>query len=583
MNRTYLKEKIGNPELFTGRRQELAFFLTWIQGIKKEISHSTAILSRRKTGKTALLQRLYNVTFERNDGVIPFYYEVKEGKRWALEFCLDFFMAFITQYIAFKTRNPAYINPPKRNLSSIKTTASDEGLHYIVDVIEGIENFAAHGQIDLLWQAVREAPMAMATRRNEYIVQIIDEFQYLNSEICRDKTGTHVIEDFAAGYMSTAEYRNAPLLISGSWIGWLRYLLLTMLPSRFRQHDLENMPEDETLEMVYKYSQMYDVPIEEDVAYAMTQVCEGNPFYVSALFHSPCRSKNFTSQEGLVATLEYETLNMRGHIRLVWMEYLSKIFRTVNENNAKNIVLYLSKNRDRQVGRDELLNTLQLDMTDFELEQKLHALVKSDIIEQGSTNFDYQGVPDNIFDKVFRGMYQKDIQTFDPQEITSAYRTLYQCAKADYKQLLGRYNQTKGLFAEFAIINQLRLHAFRNQARFQAITRNLPKDFEFVEYDHVWSYKTARADKGDIQIDLFARAEHQDAYTLIGEVKNRDTRAFSVTEAVDFVKKADTLKRWEEVERAVLFVFSRHGFTSDAIDYFEQHQIAYSDDEGWLG
>ena len=72
--RVYLKEKIGNPDLFTGRKKELAFFQKWIEGTKKEISKSTAILSRRKTGKTAILQRLYNLTFERNDGVIPFYW-----------------------------------------------------------------------------------------------------------------------------------------------------------------------------------------------------------------------------------------------------------------------------------------------------------------------------------------------------------------------------------------------------------------------------------------------------------------------------------------------------------------------------
>ena len=78
----YLKEKIGNPDLFTGRKKELAFFLKWIEGIKKEISKSTAILSRRKTGKTALLQRLFNLTFEHNDGVIPFYYEVLEQPIW---------------------------------------------------------------------------------------------------------------------------------------------------------------------------------------------------------------------------------------------------------------------------------------------------------------------------------------------------------------------------------------------------------------------------------------------------------------------------------------------------------------------
>ncbi len=50
----YLKERIGKPELFTGRKRELASFLKWIDGIKEEISKSTAILSRRKTLKEVL-------------------------------------------------------------------------------------------------------------------------------------------------------------------------------------------------------------------------------------------------------------------------------------------------------------------------------------------------------------------------------------------------------------------------------------------------------------------------------------------------------------------------------------------------
>ncbi|GAK54818.1 hypothetical protein U27_01648 [Candidatus Vecturithrix granuli] len=118
MMRIYLKEKIGNPDMFTGCKKELAFFLKWIEGIKKEISMSTVILSRRKTGKTALLQRLYNLTFEQNDGVIPFYYEVRKGKQWAVEFCRDFYLTFLYQYIAITMRKAEYAivvcNPARR-------------------------------------------------------------------------------------------------------------------------------------------------------------------------------------------------------------------------------------------------------------------------------------------------------------------------------------------------------------------------------------------------------------------------------------------------------------------------------------
>ncbi|MCP4688790.1 MAG: hypothetical protein GY859_12115, partial [Desulfobacterales bacterium] len=96
--RIYMKEKVGPPDLFTGRKKELAKYLDWIDRIKREISKSIAILSRRKTGKTALMQRLYNLTFHNNDGVVPFYYELSEGKIWAIDFCKDFFLTFIFQY-----------------------------------------------------------------------------------------------------------------------------------------------------------------------------------------------------------------------------------------------------------------------------------------------------------------------------------------------------------------------------------------------------------------------------------------------------------------------------------------------------
>ncbi|GAK53200.1 hypothetical protein U14_04461 [Candidatus Moduliflexus flocculans] len=582
--RIYLKEKIGNPELFTGRKEDLAFFQKWIAGIKKEISKSMAILSRRKTGKTALMQRLYNLTFEQNDGVIPFYYEMKEGQRWGVDFCRDFYLTFIWQYLAFKTRRVEYLYVPSEerlNLAAASAAAQRDGLGYLANAVASMAQLFDEAGLDTIWLAVRDAPFTLATSQREFIVQMFDEFQYLNSEIYRDQACQHLASNFAGGYMSTAEYRNAPLLVSGSWIGWLRGMLHTLLPSRFRQYELENIPEDEALEMVFRYSQIMDVPVSEDVAYALAKASEGNPFYISSLFESPCKAKDFTTQEGLLNTLEYETLNERGQIRSVWMEYLYKVFYKVNEVNAKNMLLYLSKHQDREISRKELLDALHLPMTESELEQKLRALLKSDLIEQGRSNFYYRGVQDNIFDKVFRGMYADDIQAFDPQEITNEYKALYAQAKQEYQALLGRYNQTKGLFAEFAIINHLRLRAHREQERFRAMIRNLPEDFAFVEYESVWSYKTARPDKNDIAIDLFARAG-EDAYSIIGEVKNRDTTAFSKEETLEFIRKVQILQERESVGKALLFVFSRHGFTADALTEFQASGIAYSDDERWL-
>ena len=581
----YLKEKIGNPDLFIGRKKELAKYLRWIGDIKKEISSSMAILSRRKTGKTALLQRLYNLTFHKNDGVIPFYYEVREGKKWAIDFCKDFYLTFIYQYIAFKTRKPEYLavsEADKSDFSKAIEIVRKEGLDYLEDSLRGIESEIRRESPDYLWMLVREAPLNLATRRNEFIIQIIDEFQFLNSEIYRDRETILRIDDFAAGYLSTAEYKNAPLLVSGSWVGWLMHDLTMMLPGRFILDELENMPADEAAETIFRYSQLFGIPVTEETAYMIAELSEGNPFYISSLFKSQCPDKDLSAEEGLLHILEFETLDKRGIIRNTWMEYVNSAFSKVNEKYAKHIVLYLSRHRDRQVTRKELRDRLVPDMDDDKLEKKLKALAKSDIINQGQTNFDYQGVRDNIFNKVFRGVYQKEIEAFDVKEITREYRQMLGEYKKRYWKLLGKLSQVKGAYAEFLIINQLRYKTRQSNARFRSATENLPHDFQFAEYESVWCYHAFPLHKRELKIDIFARAGENE-YSVIAEVKNRERNRFSKSEAVKFLKKTEELKEIEQVEKAVNFVFSLNGFTKGAVDFFKKHGIAWSNDDCWLG
>jgi len=47
----------------------------------------------------------------------------------------------------------------------------------------------------------------------------------------------------------------------------------------------------------------------------------------------------------------------------------------------------------------------------------------------------------------------------------------------------------------------------------------------------------------------------------VGEVKSRDVKKFSKGEAMEFEKKLATVKKMENIERVVGFIFSRSGFT----------------------
>ncbi len=575
---TYLKERIGNPELFTGRKKELAYFLDWIDRTKREVSQSTAILSRRKTGKTALLQRLYNLTFHKNDGVVPFYFEIRETSKWLRDFARDFFLSFVFQYIAFRSRDLKYFRYPKDNYSVAVKAAQDENLEHLLIFIENARFADENGHTDDLWDMARDTPRMVAECLDERVVQMIDEFQFINRFIFRDQLCKNCIKDLAGSYLHTCEYKNAPMLVTGSWVGWLTDDLNRLLPGRFLKDPIRNLPEDESLEMIYKYSLIDKIPVSEKTVWLIAHLTEGNPFYISTLFRSKYPGKDLTTDEGVRKTLEFETLNIDANINATWMEYLDSAFSRINDAHAKDMVLYLSKNRHRYVRRKELKEKLNLDITDTELEKKFRALYRADIIEEEYGR--YRGVQDNIFAKVFRRAYSDDIDNFVTEKAPNEYKALFEKLQEKYDRLKGKYSRYKGAFAEFMIIHHLSSDAFRDNEQYKSAMENLPDDFRFAEYLRVWSYHSPPLHEPEFQVDIFAKAK-QGGYSLIGEIKNRRAK-FSVREAGEFVKKAEELMKLEKIDRAVLFVFSVSGFFKNTLAYLKKHGIAWTSDRRWL-
>ena len=272
----YLKEKIGKPELFTGRYNELNSLLKWVALSKEYLARSTAIISRRKTGKSALMQRLYNIVFHNNDGVIPFYYEIREFDQWIVNFSEDFFLHFIWQYIAFKSRNTEYLETIIEDYDTLIDVVKRHKLNFLIEHIEIIKKLI-HDQKDYaLWNKVRDFPKFVASKQNETIIQLIDEFQYLNHYIYRDESCTQRFSDLAGSYFHTAEHKTAPMLISGSWVGWLLRDIAKMLHGRFRKDFfLGNMPDHEAVETIFKYSSILKIPITNEVAQLMVDLTEG--------------------------------------------------------------------------------------------------------------------------------------------------------------------------------------------------------------------------------------------------------------------------------------------------------------------
>jgi hypothetical protein len=63
---------------------------------------------------------------------------------------------------------------------------------------------------------------------------------------------------------------------------------------------------------------------------------------------------------------------------------------------------------------------------------------------------------------------------------------------------------------------------------------------------------------------------------------SRELKKFSKDEVVRFLGKFEEIKKIENLERAIGFIFSRSGFTKEAEDYCRQKGIACSEDKRWL-
>ncbi len=148
--------------------------------------------------------------------------------------------------------------------------------------------------------------------------------------------------------------------------------------------------------------------------------------------------------------------------------------------------------------------------------------------------------------------------------------------------MLGKFNYQEGYFAEYLILERLRLQARQDNELLKSITRYLPRDFDFCDYSRVWRYDSSPEYAKRFSVDIFARAGNPRDYSIIGEVKTRELKKFSQEEVMELEKKFAEVKKQENIERAVGFIFSRSGFTTEAEDYCKEKGIACSEDERWL-
>jgi hypothetical protein len=520
-----LEEEIGDLQVFTGRKSELNYLLNWADGVKRKHNKSLAFLARRKKGKTALMQRFYNVLFTKNDPMlIPFYYRIRESRTDKLELADEFYNSLLNQYAAFKTRNPSLIKKKQDYDALQKIFSYDEE---IVKDIAYMKDVLAKENAHKAWSHAAYAGERISIIKNERIIQILDEFQYLDKYVYEVNKGVTIKTELCGTYHHVGSSKISPVIVTGSYIAWLLDIVLKMT-GRYRSIWLKNLPIEEGIEAVYNYARHLKIPITEEVAAYIATVTDGDAFYISAILNSDYPKKDLTDAACVDDIILHETRTKEGEtgeIAGMWLEYLEAAIDKINDKNGKRIILYLAKYGHEERTRKEIMDDLQLNMTDGELEKKLDAFIKADILSYGQTRYDYRGLGDKFFDMVFRGMYQKEIDSLETDEIEQKLR-------AELASVRGGLSFYKGAMTEYMVINKLAF-AVMDKIPLKKLLFHHIEDYELSEFcSEVGKARFYKNQLESYEVDIYIQSKDSTGDDFVIEVKNHTTQ----------VKKAEVEK-----------------------------------------
>ncbi len=572
-----LREKIGAPDLFVGREREMREYGKWLSFIPKQIAKSRVILARRKSGKTAFVQRIFNQLWSANGMVIPFYIDIAETRIWLLTFALNYFRAFASQYISFLERDPGLVSQ-RLTLSQIKAYGQAHGNTMLVDDVDSILWDQKMGLQDSVWYTAYSAPHRFADHYDQRILVIIDEFQNLAGYVYRDEACERAhYETMPGSFHSFSESKIAPMLVTGSYVGWLMEIAGKYLQAG-RLKNMRMSPyltPAEGLQAVYKYAEVFNEPITNHTAAQINALCMADPFFISCVMQSNYPDRDLTTSDGVVNTVNYEITDRSSEMSKTWAEYIELTLQRINDQYAKAMLLHLTKHADRYWSTYELKDVLGLELSSDKIKEKLLLMVESDVIEWGTSDIRFRGLQDGTLNLILRHRFEEEIEGELP-DLKPGFREQITRLEKDKRSLQGKLNDLVGEFAEFQLLTEFRARKrFSLADFFSGVT-----DVEYLEVVEARQRVAVirQTDRKRFEIDLVVVA--RDGRALLVEVRKRKTK--TGLQAVDgFLEKAQVYAVLFPGQRVRLAFLSLGGFTDEAMQLCEHEGIGMATEIRW--
>lgn len=560
-----LEDLVG--DLFVDRQKELTRFWDWATSIPNRIMNSHALIGRRRTGKTAILVKLFNRLFFDQDRVLPVfitfarYLRRKEVISY-YDFAREYFTGYLKSYLAFRYRKPLFVSQ-EGDIKLLKHFASQVHDDYVVDLCDQYEEIrtsedisSAHG----LAQWIINLPRGVARTRNMPTAIIVDEFQVL-TDVYDPKQNLH--HDLTDSFQWAVDTKWAPILVSGSAVSLLVSQALTgMLQGRFGYHYLKPLPRQHAHDLVFRLGEFTSVTVTEEFAEALWQITGGYPYSITAVMTSECASRqHFPSLEALHEVMTFELTETNGKL---WQHYypeFEKYSKQLNEGGlTRRVMLWATRYPEERIDAEAIAQKLTI--SEQEVCTALEKLRWIDVVEKIGLK-SYRGPGDPMLRRFIEYQHYTEIEKLRPAEAVKDWQQ-------EYKRLRGQINNFIGEVAEVYVEAVMRAFDGREvdgTAYFNAAGNVTLPVFEKIE-------RRGGIVKAGIPLEIDLTAESEQRVWLV-QVKY--TREPIGQEAIQhFLDQTDLVIAAKGYANVTRWYFCKQGYTAGAAQCLQDAGVLYS-------
>jgi len=569
-------------EEFTDRVELLRELDLWVKNIQRMASPSTAIISPRRMGKTALLDRLVNTVFFKPEyQVAPFYFRMKREDITLHHFLLEYMTTFFRQFISYCLQDPRIYSNRTISLKKLLTfTDSNRSVNIAKEFIESfLEMYQGTNYEDArnLWENSVNIPERLASYSGIRVAVIIDEFQDMKfyvHNIDEDKLKQVRLErntnsqlrgtDLTASYERQSQSRKAPMLVTGSAVTMIfRTVMGGPLGGRFSFIYLKpfSIPDGAALlkTLLPIYSPRSPMISTENAIYASVQT-GGHPYYLYCLSVSEFENKLFDSHKSIDELIRYEI--EQGKIYGFWQTHFQDSRHYINSDNdeetGKKIIYYFTQYNNQPVKIEKIAKKLNIDKKI--VEEKIEKLYQADLVYRSAAKY-------YSFNDICLMRYIKFVYEHDLDDIT----------KVDLSQQ-NLFNTLKGHFLEMVV--QVTMMKFNHEALdgqyfgksgtihtplFQVVNTKVTKGFRTKQY----------------QIDLCGRVSGQNRYWICECKYTKNRMGMNQVKKLEKASKAfqqEAIDAGLTIPDITLWVICTGGFTKAVQKYIAENTDFYMSD-----